>query len=236
MRILSLIAAGVLAASSAAAGSPVVVELFTSQGCSSCPPADRFMEELSRTQGVVALTLPVDIWDYLGWRDTFAKREFSLRQQAYAPHMPSKSVFTPQMVVGGRADTVGSRRGEVLALIEAQAAEPGGADVALTLEGGALRVRVTGAQARSGTATVWLARVLSSREVNIGDGENRGRVIVYSNVVRHLAPIGMTQGGAADLTAPADLDIGEIYDRFAVVVQDGEAGPILGAAMIDAAR
>ena len=102
MRSLVMAAALLLFGASAQAdGRPVLVELFTSQGCSSCPAADSFMEELVRTDGVVALTYPVDIWDYLGWRDTLAAHEYSVRQQTYAPNLPSRSVYTPQMVIGG---------------------------------------------------------------------------------------------------------------------------------------
>ncbi len=214
---------------------PVLVELFTSQGCSSCPPADKFMEELSATPGVVALTLPVDIWDYLGWKDSFAKREFSLRQQAYAPTLPSRSVFTPQMVIGGKTDVVGSRRNDALQLIAELAADDGPiAHVTLRLEGEKAIIEIPRTPELTGAdTTVWLARVLSKREVNVGDGENRGKVIVYSNIVRDLSPAGMWRGEALHLEVPARTDMGETYDRLAVFVQRGQTGMVLGAAIID---
>ncbi len=236
MRFFALIVGAlILGAPAASADRPVLVELFTSQGCSSCPPADGFMHELTQTRGVVALTLPVDIWDYLGWKDSFAKRAFSLRQQAYAPGLPSRSVFTPQMVVGGVADVVGSRRDEAMDLIESQARDAGpGADVALSLSGETAIIEIPeNAAYTDAAATVWVARVLSSREVNIGDGENRGKVIVYSNIVRDLSPAGMWRGEALRLEVPARLDMGDTYDRLAVIVQTGETGPVLGAAIID---
>lgn len=214
---------------------PVLVELFTSQGCSSCPPADGFMNELTKQPGVVALTMPVDIWDYLGWKDTFAKREFSLRQQAYAPGLPSRSVFTPQMVVGGIADVVGSRREEASGLIAAQAnGDVPGAAVTVTLNGETAIIDIPENPAlKDANATVWVARVLSSSEVNIGDGENRGKVIVYSNIVRDLDAAGLWHGEALKLEVPARKNMGETYDRLAVFVQQGETGPVLGAALID---
>lgn len=239
MRLLKLVAGALIASASAglsaAAERAVLVELFTSQGCSSCPPADKFMEELAATQGVVALTMPVDIWDYLGWKDSFAKRAFSLRQQAYAPGLPSRSVFTPQMVIGGLADVVGSRREEALDLIAAQSnGDVPGAAVTLTLNGEVAIIEIPETPAlRQTSATVWVARTLSSRQVNIGDGENRGRVIVYSNIVRDLEPAGMWHGEALRLEIPARLNTGETYDRLAVFVQTGETGPVLGTAIID---
>lgn len=224
-----------LVSAASAADRPVLVELFTSQGCSSCPPADHFMQELTSTPGIVALTLNVDIWDYLGWKDSFAKHQFSLRQQAYAPTLPSRSVFTPQMVIGGKTDVVGSRRDEALARIKEVAADEGPAvAVGLTLDGDKAIVTLPETRELSGaTATIWVARVLSSREVNVGDGENRGKVIVYSNIVRDLSAAGVWRGEAVSLDLPARLDTGETYDRLAVFVQRGETGMILGATIID---
>lgn len=212
-----------------------MVELFTSQGCSSCPPADAFMQELVHQDGVVALTLPVDIWDYLGWKDSLARRDFSVRQQAYSPSLPSKSVYTPQMVIGGMADVVGSRRDDAEEIIKAQGEKSSaGADITLTLEGDTLQVAVAPSQELLGAdATVYLARVASSRMVEIGDGENKGKTLSYSNVVRELSPIGVWHGDAAKLEAPLKADIGEPYDRLAVFIQRGEQGPIVGVAMID---
>jgi len=237
MRLFALLAGALIfgAPAVSAADRPVLVELFTSQGCSSCPPADGFMNDLTKMDGVVALTLPVDIWDYLGWKDTFAKRAFSLRQQAYAPGLPSRSVFTPQMVIGGIADVVGSRRDEAMGLIHAQAnGDVPGAAVTLTLSGDNAIIEIPETAAfKDASATVWVARVLSQREVNIGDGENRGKVIVYSNIVRDLSPAGMWHGEALRLEVPARQNSGETYDRLAVFVQTGETGPVLGAALID---
>jgi hypothetical protein len=239
MRILLTAAVALLlGATASAAGRPVVVELFTSQGCSSCPPADAFMEELTRTPGVVALTFPVDIWDYLGWADTFAKHEFTLRQQVYAPNLPSRSVYTPQMVIGGMGDVVGSRRDDALAMIAAQTAkEMPGADVTLSVYDDTLVIEIPESHPLLGVeATIWVARLAASRSIEIGGGENTGKTITYSNVARELAPIGLWRGEAVRLEAPAKSAVGEPADRLAVIVQRNDQGPILGAAIIDLAK
>ena len=239
MRILIAAAAALVFSAAALAGPrPVVVELFTSQGCSSCPPADAFMEELTKTDGVVAVTFPVDIWDYLGWRDSFARHEYSVRQQTYAPNLPSRSVYTPQMVVGGIGDVVGSRRDDALAMIAAQSAkEMPGADVALSLYEDTLVIEIPESPKLLGVeATIWVARVAGSRAVDIGGGENAGKSITYSNVVRDLSPIGVWRGEAVRLEAPAKAEIGDSYDRLAVIVQRNDQGPILGAGIIDLAK
>lgn len=225
-------------AAAQAGGRPVVVELFTSQGCSSCPAADSFMEELARTDGVVALTYPVDIWDYLGWADTFARHEYSLRQQTYAPNLPSRSVYTPQMVIGGIGDVVGSRRDDALAMIAAHAAkETPSAAITLTAQDTALRVEIAESQRLLGVeATVSVARLASRLSVDIAGGENAGRTVVYSNVVRELAPVGTWRGEALRLEVPLAADVGAPFDRIAVIVQRNGQGPILGGAIIDLAR
>ncbi|MFO1235691.1 MAG: DUF1223 domain-containing protein [Alphaproteobacteria bacterium] len=239
MRSLVMAAALLLFGASAQAdGRPVLVELFTSQGCSSCPAADSFMEELVRTDGVVALTYPVDIWDYLGWRDTLAAHEYSVRQQTYAPNLPSRSVYTPQMVIGGIGDVVGSRRDDALAMIAAHAAkETPSAAIALTASDTALVVEIAESQRLLGVeATVTVARLSSRVSVDIGGGENAGRTIVYSNVVRELAPVGAWRGEALRLEIPLAGETGQTADRIAVFVQRNGQGPVLGAAIIDLAH
>ncbi len=237
MRVLPTLAAALFACAAAfASDRPVVVELFTSQGCSSCPPADVFMEELAKRDDVIALTMPVDIWDYLGWRDTFARHEFTLRQQAYAPKMPSRSVFTPQMVIGGVSDVVGSKRARAEEIIASVAdMRGGGVAPSLTLEGETLVVETPAvAGLENVKATVYLAHVLSQGLVEIGDGENRGHRITYWNVVREWTPLGEIDVGAGGrFEAPArGAKGGADYDRAAVIVQKDGLGPILGATMI----
>lgn len=242
MKALAVAVAGIAAALPARADDalrPVVVELFTSQGCSSCPPADEFLHELATREEVIALTLNVDIWDYLGWTDNLAKREFSLRQQAYAQAMPSRQVYTPQAVIMGAMDTVGSRRDEVNALIDAALGDaitrPA---VSMAIDGDTVRISIAAdPMGTTRNATVLFIRKLAEREVNIGQGENGGRIIRYANVVRQMTELGAWDGSAISFDVARREDIGEIYDGYVVLVQerraDGGPGPILGAAMLE---
>ena len=215
-----------------AAKSPVFVELFTSQGCSSCPPADAFMGELQKRDDVVALSFNVDYWDYVGWRDTLASHDNTLRQQAYEKVMPSHRVYTPQMVIDGVQDAVGNQRRDAVALIDKRVAESRGkrVGVALSQAGDTVQVRI-GAGAKA-AATVWLAHTLSSRAVNIAKGENSGKVITYHNVVRGFSAVGKWTGEALTLTLPARGESSDLNDGVAVWVQTDGNGPVLGAAQI----
>jgi len=135
------------------------------------------------------------------------------------------------MVIAGNAEIVGSRRGDAMALIEAAKGVPPAAHVTLAVAGGVATIDVTGAAPPAGTASVYLARVLSRRDVDIGGGENRGRVITYSNVVREMTLLGKMGAGDMRFEAPAREETGEIYDRLAVIVQDGDTGAVLAVAM-----
>lgn len=242
MKALAVAVIGITAALPARADQatrPVAVELFTSQGCSSCPPADAFLHELATREEVVALTFNVDIWDYLGWTDSLAKREFSLRQQAYAQAMPARQVYTPQAVIMGAMDTVGSRRDEVNALIEAAlVGSETRPDVSIAIDGEAVRVTIAAdPMGTSRNASVIFIRKLADREVNIGQGENGGRIIRYANVVRQMIELGTYDGSAISFEVARREDIGELYDGYAVLVQerraDGGPGAILGAALLE---
>jgi hypothetical protein len=214
---------------------PVLVELFTSQGCSSCPPADQILGELQKREDVVALSFSIDYWDYVGWRDTLATRENTLRQQAYEKVLASHRVYTPQMVVDGAQDVVGNQRKDVIAAVERRLNETRGkrVPIVITQKGDEVQVRI-GALPGGGRqpATVWLAHTLSSRTVNIAKGENSGKVITYHNVVRGFAAVGKWSGEPVTLELPAGGDKSEITDGVAVWVQIGNMGPILGAAQI----
>jgi hypothetical protein len=226
---------------SAAAGEaqkqPILVELFTSQGCSSCPPADQLLGTIKGREDVVALSFNVDYWDYIGWRDTLARHENTLRQQAYEKILPSHRVYTPQMVIDGVLDAVGNQRSDVLDAIARRAAEVQGkrVHVGLTQTGDTVEVRI-GALAGAKPSTVWLAHTISSRAVNIGDGENSGKTVTYHNAVRDFAAVGKWSGEALTLTLPARGAAGEITDGVAVWVQTGNPGPIVGAAQIKLAK
>ena len=224
----------VLAASAAIAGPLAVVELFTSQGCSSCPPADAALRDLSRRTDVIALTLPVDYWDYLGWRDTLAQPAFTARQRAYAATRGDRQVFTPQIVVNGKGSCIGSDAAALEQLI--QAGRPGpGMGIARSESGGTVAVEIAGATngaARGDTGEVWILPVAKAREVAIERGENRGKTITYANVVRGMIRIGEWRGAPLRLEVPLATAKSD-GDGYVVLLQAprGEKpGPILGAA------
>jgi hypothetical protein len=225
-----LAALALLAASGASAGPLAVVELFTSQGCSSCPPADAAMRELSRRADVIALSIPVDYWDYLGWKDTLAKPAFSARQRAYASERGDRQVFTPQVVVNGTRVCVGSDAAALEHLI--QAGRPGpSVPVQVSEAGPTLSIEV-GAAAAGQPAQVWVLPVAKAREVAIARGENRGKTIVYANVVRGITRVGEWRGAALKLDVPLSDAMADA-DGYVVLLQRADhdkPGPILGAA------
>ena len=213
-----------------------VLELYTSQGCNSCPPADALLQTYIQRDDVMALTLPVDYWDYIGWKDTFASPKFSARQRAYAKVRGDGRVYTPQVVINGLSHVVGSSQRD----IDRAIADTGGqvakvrVPVTLRLEGARLVVEtgeVTGEAAQK-DATIWLAAIQPEGEVAIRAGENRGRTLKYYNIVRELVPVGMWSGKAARFEVSREALKVPGAERCAVLVQSGSAGPILGAAML----
>ena len=215
-----------------AGAQPVVVELFTSQGCSSCPPADALLGELAMRQDIVALSLHVDYWDYIGWKDTFASPITTARQRAYAQALRSRYVYTPQMVIDGQFDVVGSRRNEVRDLIAKAARQGKTLDIRFETEDGG-RIVIPAGRAPEGGATVWLAVYDGLQETKVERGENRGRSLRYHHVVRELEELGTWTG--EELVIPLDLAAAEAAGRAgcAVFVQQGRAGRILGAAKME---
>jgi hypothetical protein len=207
----------------------VVVELFTSQGCNTCPPADAVLAELSGRDDLIALSLHVDYWDYLGWRDTFAQRRFTQRQVAYRDAWQKSVVYTPQMVIHGRRDVAATRTGEIDAAIDA--ARSGDAPVSLAIldQGGMLKCRIEPGP-EPVTGTVWIAKYSLRTTVDIGRGENAGRTLTYANVVRSLNRIGDWSGAEPEEVAMPQPDPGE---GVAVWIQAGESGPIFAAAKIE---
>lgn len=212
---------------------PVFVELYTSQGCTSCPPADQILGEIRNRDDVVALSFSIDYWDYIGWRDTLAKRENTMRQQAYEKALPSHRVYTPQMVIDGVRDVVGNQRKDVMDAIQRRLSETQGIKlpIALSQIGDEIQVRIGAMTGTRPSATVWIAHTLSSRTVNIGGGENGGRSVTYHNIVRGFAAVGKWSGDAVVLELPAQGVPGETTDGVAVWVQAG-TGPVLGAAQL----
>lgn len=218
---------------SGAAPAPVVVELFTSQSCNSCPPADRFLAELADRRGIIALSLHVTHWNTLGWRDRLATVAATKRQRAYRWSLKQGTVYTPQMVIDGRYQEVGSRRAEVETLIDRARSEPPAVTVELTPKGpGRFRAVLGSATGFGGTADVWLFLFDHRHRVSIDGGENVGTTLDYRNVVRELTRVAAYMGEEQRLTLPARGDEGEARAGAAIVVQEPRAGRILGAAMI----
>jgi hypothetical protein len=214
-----------------------VYELFTSQGCSSCPAADAILARLAKRDDVIALTLPVDYWDYLGWRDTLARAEFTDRQKAYAKVLGDGMVYTPQVVVSGLVHVNGSNQEGIERAIEktAKLFHASRVTVSLTAANGRLVIDV--AAAPDGVvpkeATVWLAAIAASVEVPITRGENQGRTVVYTNVVRRLMPMGTWNGTEMIVKLDRHSFMSDGADRCAVFLQQGRGGPIVGAALLD---
>lgn len=177
-----------------------VVELFTSQGCSSCPPADIILKQLSKRTDVVALTLPVSYWDHLGWKDTLALEANNERQRAYAEARGDHEIYTPQMIVNGVAHVIGSRLDDIEAALNGTGTAPVALDV--SNEGDRLAVHAGAAPAGDGprSGTVWVAFFTSAINVDVKNGENNGRKLTYTNVVRKLTEAGRWNGEAAHYT------------------------------------
>ncbi len=174
----------------------VVVELYTSQGCSSCPPADALLNELAERDDVLPLALHVDYWDYIGWKDQFANPKFTKRQKSYAHAAGKHMIYTPQMIVGGQDHLVGNKPMYLAKLIETHAAQPVAVALSLRRDGGAVIVSapaVTGL----GDMLVQLVRYLPEKTVDIGRGENAGRTITYSNVVTDWQVLGPWDGSSS---------------------------------------
>ncbi len=208
--------------------SAVVVELFTSQGCDSCPPAEALLRELAEEDGIVALEFHIDYWDYIGWPDPFSSPELTARQRSYSKDLRLRYVYTPQMVVDGRYDVVGSRRAEVRAAITKAAARRKAVDVRLLGEDGGKAVIPAG-HSPEGGATVWLAVYDDLHETRVLRGENAGRTLENRNVVREFVELGTWTGERMEI--PLDLAGALARGRTgcAVLVQQGETGPIIGA-------
>jgi hypothetical protein len=214
-----------------------VYELFTSQGCSSCPAADAIQARLANRADVIALTLPVDYWDYLGWRDTLARPEFTDRQKAYAKSLGDGMVYTPEAVVSGLTHVNGSNEDRIERAIEktAKLFAASRVPISLSVVNGRLLIDVAAAPegAPAKEATVWLAPIASSVKVPITRGENQGRTVVYSNVVRALMPVGTWNGKEMVVQLDQRSFMQGGADRCAVLIQQGHGGPIVGAALLD---
>ena len=220
-----------------------VIELFTSQGCSSCPPADKLLGELSRDPSLVTLSLPVDYWDYLGWKDSLAIHGHTNRERAYADARGDREVYTPQVVVNGVVQALGSDQAAIesaIALTRSTDA-PLSLPVTMSIADGTVTVNVPAAKDNHRSGEVWLCPVTNAKPVAVGRGENNGRTLTYYNVVRRWVKLGDWNGDAATFrVALADLPNDDYslkdVDHLAVLVQSGVAakpGLMLGAATVN---
>lgn len=216
-------------AASQPATSDVVVELFTSQGCSSCPPADELLGQLVKKDGVIALSLHVDYWDYLGWKDAFAQPKFTQRQRAYAAIAGSSMIYTPQMVVGGTESIVGTRGLELSETISLQSAQTPPVSLTAARNSGGVTIDVQASGNLPSGMVVFLVQFSPTESVEIKRGENAGREISYHNVVKTWEKVA-DWTGTAPLSVNADTD--ETY-AGAVIVQDSGSGRILAATKLD---
>ena len=223
---------------------PVVVELFTSQGCSSCPPADDMLAELADREDILALSWHVDYWDYLGWADEFARPEFTRRQQAYAHAWGERAIYTPQMIVGGTDTLIAVRPAELMTLLDTQMARPIPVIVTSRPEKDGFQIELMPRVQITGPVAITLVRYAPERQVKIKAGENRGLIVTYRNVVLAAERIADWDGRAPlRLTVKAGLPGSEDFPqdtRHAILAQKLSAGreprpsgPILAAIRLD---
>ena len=201
---------------------PVVVELYTAQGCAACGPANAFLDKLADRKDILALTFPVDYWDYLGWADTFAKPEFAARQKAYLAPLKLREAYTPQVIVDGRAHATGAQEDKIEQQIRTAARAPRNPPDMLFQP---RRVLVGSGPNPPGGADVWLIRYDPREQtVEVRRGENRGESLVHRNVVRQAEKLGSWRGKPSSYRLPAAPDEGL---KTAVLVQATRTGRIL---------
>lgn len=237
-RFLVFILLAVLASSLPAAagelrqGPRAVVELFTSQGCSSCPKADAMLAELGERGDIVALAYHVDYWDYVGWEDTFGERAFSDRQRDYAQSWGSSRIFTPQLIVNGAGGVVASKQEAVDAAL-ARAALPVLVGLSCDDDDKLMTITISGGDDQM-EGVVWLVTFIDRAEVDIERGENKGRKIAYTQIVTGRQVVGMFRPGSeGQIRLPLDEVLTGKANGVAILVQqerEGLPGPILGAA------
>lgn len=220
----------------AAADRPTVVELYTSQGCGSCLSANNYLRKLAQRKDILALTLHVTYWDYLGWEDTFAMPENDARQRAYAEAAASGEIYTPQVVIDGEHREIGSDIPIIEEIIASQIEiRPPAIGIGLHLEPRAVTVNIEAGTLPKGaqSATIWLIQYDDQQQVSIERGENSGKRLSYVNVVRQMTPLGTWRGEGKGLLLPLRELRRSGHSGMAVVLQVDNAGPILGAAKAD---
>lgn len=209
-------------AAPASAANPVVVELYQSQGCSSCPPANAALNAVANQPGVIALSFAVTYWDRLGWKDIFADKSYTQRQYDYAHALGNANVATPQIIINGKTVITGIRSGELAKAIAVSRPLSNGPSITYGKNGVTIG-------SGSGSANVWLVRYdPRSQNVAIRSGENSGRTLPHKNIVRSLLKLGEWKGASATFKTPATS--GEL--ETAILVQQSGAGPIIAAKVI----
>ena len=208
--------------------SPVVVELFTSQGCASCPPADDWLATMADSDEVIALGLHVDYWDYLGWKDSFANAAFTARQKRYAKAAGARMIYTPQIIIEGADRVEGLRTDDIVSLIDAHAGQPDPVLLHLERRGNMVVIRAVAEPPLTRGAIVQLVRYLPEAMVQIERGENAGRLARHRNIVTEWTPVAEWAGTEPfELVAPVEGD-----QPVVVIVQETGPGPILAAARL----
>ena len=211
-----------------------VLELFTSQGCDTCPPADAVLAAFAQRPNVIAISLPVDIWDYLGWKDTLASDKNSDRQKAYAKARGDGAIYTPQVVVNGMIGVNGSDSAAINEAIKTTDSVLNDARVPIRFWHERNSIIIEAGTAPSGytfkEATIWFAVVQKSAQVPVQRGENKGKTLTYTNIVREMMPVGSWNGKAMRLQLARTAVMRPETEACIVLLQEGRAGPIIGAA------
>ncbi len=211
-----------------------VLELFTSQGCDTCPPADSVLASYAQRPDVIAISLPVDIWDYLGWKDTLASDKNSERQKFYAKARGDGAIYTPQVIVNGMIGVPGSNSAAIEEAIKTTDAELKSIRVPVRFWHERNSIIIEAGDAPAGLkgkeATIWFAVVQKSANVPIQRGDNKGKTLTYTNIVREMLPVGTWNGKAMNLQLARTAIMTPETEACIVLLQEGKAGPILGAA------
>jgi hypothetical protein len=209
-------------------GNPVVVELFTSQGCPSCPRADTFLQELAARDDVLALAMHVDYWDYIGWKDIFADPAYTARQRAYAKTGGRRMIYTPQMIINGEEHVVGNRPRDVVDVIDRHKSRPPYVALVIERDGSTLRITADAAEPLEDALTVQLIRYRPQATVDIKRGENAGRQLSYANIVTELTVL-----QTWDTNEPLRLEASVSGSLPVVVLLQHEGhGPVAAVALL----
>lgn len=214
-----------------------IVELFTSQGCSSCPAADEFITSVHRDKNLLALAWHVDYWDYLGWEDTFAKSDHEDRQRRYSVSFGENQIYTPQVVINGRSHAVGHHVEKIQTILKEYESQNKGLFVPIitTINKDALDIEIAHG-ADTGKATLWMVYFANQAVVHVERGENHGKELTYSNIVRDIELVGMMEPDGLKMMLPLSELSHKGYDSCALILQKstkyGTPGPIIGAVVI----